>query len=175
LSARIRLVGVLPGRNALIRVSGLLILACTVLGLASMHTLGHHLGGQEHAMPHVAGSAPTSMIRADSMHASAMPMDSVATESGSVGSRGQVDAPCRTGCRQQLGPVPATPGSAGWWEVCVAVLGSALLLLFGHLVAARSLARGRPANATPALRLIDPRAGPPRVGLLLSSASVLRT
>lgn len=125
-----------------------LMLACVVVGLAAMHTMGH--AGMRH------GSQTMAQVR-------------LMTEAVS-------DAQSMSGSGDELGLAAAPAGghAADMWAVCVAVLGGATLLLLFRAAMARSL---RPAirGLSRAIGvLFAPRAPPPRLGLRLADLSVVR-
>ncbi|MEU4714906.1 hypothetical protein AB0F73_14760 [Micromonospora purpureochromogenes] len=146
----------------------LLLLACTLLGLAAMHTIGH---GTHSVASHPDGHAAVSQ---QAMVAQAALPEAVPTVHGAA-SRAVpvVQAVPPEGGAVAL-PADQPEGVPSGWSVCLAVLGAvtvALLLatlLFGrahHAVATRH--SSRPSRG--------PRAPPPRpVGLRLATVSVLR-
>ncbi|MFI5894887.1 DUF6153 family protein [Actinoplanes sp. NPDC051513] len=125
-----------------------LLLACTLFGLAAMHTLGH---SGMHMDDH-AGHQPTGPVMAA---AAAMNISSDA-----------VAITVTAGC----------PGCGGMaeWNVCLAVLtGLAVLVLLAALLLARRRPGGAPARSA-RTRPRVPR-GPPRpAGLAVTAISVLR-
>jgi hypothetical protein len=152
----------------------LLLLACTLLGLAAMHTIGH---GTHSVASHPDGHAAALSQRA--MVAQAALPEAVPTAHGAapeavpaVHVAGPVSFAGHVGAVALPADQPGTAPSG--WSVCLAVLGAftvALLLatlLFGrahHAVATRH--SSRPTRG--------PRAPPPRpVGLRLATVSVLR-
>ncbi|MEV0725802.1 hypothetical protein AB0I37_23860 [Micromonospora purpureochromogenes] len=162
----------------------LLLLACTLLGLAAMHTIGHgthsvasHPDGHAAAPVRAAvggGAVSQRVMVAQAAlpetvpvaHGAASEAVPVAHVAGPVSFAGQVGAVAL--------PVDQPGGAPSGWSVCLAVLGAvtvALLLatlLFGrahYAVATRH--SSRPSRG--------PRAPPPRpVGLRLATVSVLR-
>jgi hypothetical protein len=162
----------------------LVLLLCTLVGLAAMHTLGH--GGHDaaaHPAAHaaarhvaepvirqvVAERAEPVMRQAGGEHSGAV--RAIGPVLGTVA--GRVADCAGDGCGRVLAsPAGPSGGHLPAWSVCLAVLTAFAVLL---LVAV--LARRRPVGgwATPAApRVPEPRAPPPRpVGLRLA-ASVLR-
>jgi hypothetical protein len=102
----------------------LVLLACTLFGLAAMHTVGH---GAVTDSPHrtVAGSSPIATIAA-----------------GVTGVGGDRDDCGGDGCAHRAAPPGDSRGGPWWWEVCTAVLtgvaGAALLALLLALPTRRS-------------------------------------
>lgn len=132
-----------------------LLLACTVFGLATMHTVGH--GMRIDAHPHtsvLSGTTPAATVTG--LWPAALVQDVVA-------------APCPDDhCGSDHG------GLAGW-SVCLAVLGGlGLLIVIAYLLVHRGSGRpgGRPDAATDG----QPSRGPPwsTAGLTAVSATVLR-
>jgi hypothetical protein len=130
------------------------LLACTLVGLAAMHSLGHDAGAHASAM------------RAEGHHT---PVMTVAAADRAADCAGD-------GCTH----LSALPGGGGddmpGWSVCLAVLGGfAIVVLLG----AALLATARhyyPAGALLGLSGAAPRAPPDLlpVGLTLATVSVLR-
>ena len=126
-----------------------LLLACTLIGLAVMHVLGH--GGPHAVTVHSHGSTAVSGV-------SMSPADLCAGD----------------GCLLAYAWSSGSGHGASDWSVCLAVLGGLGLVVMALLLGARA-ARG----ATPALgsrhRWGRPRAPPGLdVGLTLATVSVLR-
>ncbi|MBM0259610.1 hypothetical protein [Micromonospora sp. 4G55] len=162
----------------------LLLLACTVLGLAAMHTIGHgthsvasHPDGHAavsqrvmlaqaalpEAVPVAHGAAPEAVPAAHAAAPEAVPVAQVAL---AVSFAGQGDAVAL--------PADQPGGAPSGWSVCLAVLGAFTVAL---LLATLLLGRARPAVDTrhPSGPSRGPRAPPPRpVGLRLVTVSVLR-
>jgi hypothetical protein len=137
-----------------------LLLACTLFGLAAMHTLGH----TAMQMDDHAGHQPTAPIMAvaAAMHVSS---ENEATTTATA------DCP---GCGQAAGP--AAPGHGGMadWSTCLAVITGVAALV---LLAALLLARRRPGALPTRSTRTRPRVsrGPPRpTGLTIAAISVLR-
>ena len=128
------------------------LLVCTLLGLAAMHSLGHH------------GDAHPSMILAEGHHASVM-----------VGAADSRAAPCADGGCVFLGAAPGGGNDTPAWSVCLAVLGGlAVVALLGALLPASR--RANPAGIVLAGSGLDSRAPPGLwpLGLTLATVSVLR-
>jgi len=132
------------------RIARLVLLACTLFGLAAMHTIGH--GGVDHASHH------------DEPRAVAAGMVVAVSDAASDGCE------CDHAALQPLGR-----GGMGGWGLCVAVLGAlAVAVLLAALLLSAVTGRrprhpargpGRAPRAPPALRF----------GLTLATVSVLRT
>ncbi|SCF44908.1 hypothetical protein GA0074696_6079 [Micromonospora purpureochromogenes] len=169
----------------------LLLLACTLLGLAAMHTIGH---STHSVASHPDGHAAAMSLRAMAAQAALPDAVPVIHGAGPVSFAGQVGGVAMGDCsgdgcgraapadqRASARPggavaLPADqPGDAPLgWSVCLAVLGAFTVAL---LVATLLLGRARPAVATrhASGRSRGPRAPPPRpVGLRLATVSVLR-
>jgi hypothetical protein len=135
------------------RIARWVLLACTVFGLATMHTFGHagmHIDGH--------GPHPTTVDGPPAV--------------APVAETAQADL-C-PGCAH-VSPVPHPVGGMPAWSICLAVLGGlAVVLLLAALVVCRSRSRVRLAAGT-ALRWFHPR-GPPchPAGLMIATVSVLR-
>ncbi|MFC8615457.1 hypothetical protein ACFT9M_03405 [Micromonospora purpureochromogenes] len=151
----------------------LLLLACTLLGLAAMHTIGHGTHSvASHPDGHAAVSQRATVAQAALREAvpvahgaapEAVPVTHVA---GPVSFAGQVGAVAL--------PADHSGGAPSGWSVCLAVLGAFTAAL---LLATLLLGRARTAVDTrhPSGPSRGPRAPPPRpVGLRLATVSVLR-
>jgi hypothetical protein len=134
-----------------------LLLACTLIGLAAMHTLGHTGHGHTMAMPE---PPATHQLQ----NKARMLVGHVATPD---------ERACRGGCAH-LGDSDPAGGHPDGWSVCLAILaGFAIAMLLGWLLRAATT-RGATYRPTRPLA-VTPRAPPrPRVGLLLADLSVLR-
>jgi hypothetical protein len=165
-------------RTATVRPAGwwarLLLLACTLLGLAAMHTIGHgthsvasHPDGHAAAVSQRAMVAQAALPEAVAVaHGAAHEAIPVAHVAGPVSFAGQIGAVAL--------PADQPGGASSGWSVCLAVLGAFTVAL---LLATLLLGRARPAVATrhPSGPSRGPRAPPPRpVGLRLATVSVLR-
>lgn len=140
-----------------------LLLACTVVGLSAMHTLGHagtHRAHGEHPLP------------ADRMASAAVAMTGTSLTTVLAGTAAAVAADC--GCAHVR---PSAPGHGGLptWSVCLAILGGLAVVVLAALRLMRSRRYAEPGGMAAALPLV-PR-GPPRrrTGLILATVSVLRT
>ncbi|MCI4063937.1 hypothetical protein MRQ36_15610 [Micromonospora sp. R77] len=179
----------------------LVLLCCTLVGLAAMHTLGHGAHASDshgaHASdgPGAHASAPAEHLAdavvemaAGAVSGHVVDMAGVAVSGhGSNGAAGALpvvpkvaSASGRTvdcagdGCGAALAvPLGPSGGDPAGWSVCLAVLGGFALVLLVVV-----LLRRRPVGVRPAVgssRVKGPRAPPPRpVGLRLATASVLR-
>jgi hypothetical protein len=106
---------VLPRRRdaAARRLARLLLVACTVIGVAALHTIGHATAGDEHTTIGSATSSAVAVLIA--------PSSLVADTTSDGGCDGD-------GCTHQIAlPDSGRTGSSGW-EVCVAIL-SALAVI----------------------------------------------
>jgi hypothetical protein len=134
------------------------LLFCTLIGLATMHTLGHagvHLGVSAHATAMPGGAAAE-------MDAAAAP--------GRL-SESVVAAPCSG---DHCGGQP-DHGGLGGWSVCLAVLGglAAVTVLLAGLLLGHRRGPARVPGPAPVHRCAA-RAAPERTGLRVASVSVLR-
>ena len=144
-----------------------LLLVAVALGLGAMHTLGH--AGMAHAMTVPARVPPAATATSPSMPMAAPPAAVDAL----------MHAPANTaiaGSHRVLALVDAagSHGSGGAWSVCLAVLGTAVLLL--ALARVRRLRRTSPLASPARLTRVAaaPRAPPPRFGLRVADLSVVR-
>ncbi|MEV8507670.1 DUF6153 family protein [Actinoplanes sp. NPDC051475] len=137
------------------RVARWLLLACTLFGLAAMHTLGH--AGTHAAGEHSAGGHVT--------------VGTLAMQAMAVGAaKGEG---CAGGCTH-LGPLSSGDGGMAGWSVCLAVLsGFAVLVLLAALWWA-AVMRRRMSGLQGGRRVAGARAPPVRFGLVLAAMSVLR-
>jgi hypothetical protein len=133
------------------RIARLVLLGCTLFGLAAMHTIGHSgvHGGKPHGSPAVATvlTVATSIVAPDDCDC-----DHAATAAQ-----------------------PLRGAGMGGWELCVAVLSAfAIAMLLVALLLAAATGRHSPRSARG--RRPAPRA-PPGLpfGLTLATVSVLRT
>ncbi|MFI7542205.1 DUF6153 family protein [Actinoplanes sp. NPDC049599] len=135
----------------------MVLLACTLFGLATMHTLGH---------------AGMRMPTADHHAVEAVEAITAVTAVTAVSAVSAAHGDCDGGCAHAPGSSP--PGGMAGWAVCVAVLGAVLVIFLLALVLVRSRRRGpfawRISRGDAGSR------GPPvrRVGLALAAGSVLR-
>jgi hypothetical protein len=137
----------------------LLLLAGTLFGLATMHTLGH-AGMQTHHDHHIAEIAAAASGPAHELAV----MHEVA-EPSSAGV-------CDGGCAHAPGPSPH--GGMTGWSICVAVLGAFAMIFLVAMVVARSRRRRPPEPGTDRWAVVS--RGPPvrPVGLAMAAVSVLR-
>jgi hypothetical protein len=128
-----------------------LLLACTLFGLAAMHTIGH--AGMRHGA---------------SDHSPAM----VVAMSGTTSAESAADGLCDGGCAH--GPGSAPHGGMAGWSVCLAVLGAVATLILLAMLVAPSRRRQRPASVADPWAVVS--RGPPvrPAGLALAAVSVLR-
>jgi len=131
------------------RLTGVLLLACTILGVASLHTLRHQ----------------------DTGHAGA-----ARVEAGPVQEPGVIaGAPCDAdGCHWLASSGGHLPRHSSLWDVCLAVLTGSLVLIL-----ARSLVSATAFTVVPARRSRSPRLLPrppprQRLGLKITAVSALR-
>jgi hypothetical protein len=148
------------------RVARLVLLACTLLGLAAMHTIGHSAVGHGAGHYDEVGDPPTSaaeVLGAMAQAAGGTP-DLLAALDGCAGD----------GCAHAA-LMPSGDGGMGGWELCVAVLSAfaVAVLLVALLLAAVT---GRFAPPAGRRRGIAAPRGPPvrQFGLTLATVSVLR-
>lgn len=135
----------------------LLLLCCTLVGLAAMHTLGHGA--------HAAGAHPAA--HSTSAHGAVAPVAELV---------GMVDDCPADDCGHAVAlPLGELGGHLPGWGVCLAVLGAfAVALLVAVLLGTGSRVAGPAARGAPGLTS-GPRSPPPRpFGLRLAAASVLR-
>ncbi|MEH1057282.1 hypothetical protein V6U89_19020 [Micromonospora sp. CPCC 206171] len=175
----------------------LFLLACTLLGLAAMHTIGHgthsvashpdgHAAAGSQRLMVVQATLPEAVPVAHSAAPETVPVaHSAAPETvpaahgaGPVSFAGQAGgvmvADCAGDGCGRAAPADQPGGAPSGWSVCLAVLGAFTVAL---LLATLLLGRARPAvhtrHASGPSR--GPRAPPPRpVGLRLATVSVLR-
>lgn len=133
------------------RVARLVLLVCTLFGLAAMHTIGH--GGVDHSSHH------------DESQVVAAGMTLAPGDAASDGCE------CDHAALQPLGG-----GRMGGWGLCVAVLGAlAVAVLLAALLLGAVTGRHPPRTAR-GPGCTGPRAPPVlRLGLTLATVSVLRT
>lgn len=129
-----------------------LVALCTVVGLTLMHSLGRHLDGHGHERTH-----------------GVLMLDPAGV--GSMAGPGRL---CDAGCVGVADPDGSGVGHAPWWQLCVAALGAALILLVRPRPEAVRPARvaGRWSGSRPVLRAPPRR---PALGFVLATTSVLRT
>jgi hypothetical protein len=138
------------------RLARLLLLACTVLGVAALHTIGHAAVGAPDHHNIVTVSAP---VLPGTPIAQLVP-----------GEHGGCDG---DGCDHQAIAPGNADDSSRWWEVCVAVLS---VLALGALITAAALGgRLAPTLTTWVTRRPPPAARRRPVGLTLTALVVLRT
>ncbi|WP_433389431.1 hypothetical protein [Micromonospora sp. KLBMP9576] len=161
----------------------LLLLACTLLGLAAMHTIGHDSHPTGHPAAHANAPAPHANAPAPHANAPAGPAPHAdaprhgGTVPYAVGVALRDVAGCSGGCAaERLLPFGGPGGELPGWGVCLAVLGAfAVTLLIAALLSAGVRAVGPPGRRTVGA-IPSTRAPPPRaVGLRLATVSVLRT
>jgi disulfide bond formation protein DsbB len=154
------------------RIARLLLLVCTLFGLAAMHTIGH--GGVDHVSHHdkpqaavvdpmaaAVGSMPVAAVAGRTLAA----VDAAPIPSAADG------CDCGHGAMQPLGG-----GGMAGWGLCVAVVGAlAVAFLLAALLLAALTGRYPPRQARAPGRTA-PRAPPVLpFGLTLATVSVLRT
>lgn len=142
----------------------LLLLLSTLVGLATMHTLGHGA--------HAAGGHRADHPAQPARHHLGLP--AVLAGPAATAATAMADCP-GGGCLAHALPLTGPGGDRSGWSVCVAVLGAfAVALLVAVLLRAGSSAVGRAARGSwrPAC---GPRDPPPRPwGLRVAAVSVLR-
>jgi hypothetical protein len=124
----------------------LLLLACTVLGIAALHTIGHALSDVDHygPVPVVAGAVAALTAPGD---------------------HGGCDG---DGCAHHLLAPTETDAASRWWEACLAVL----MLAVGVIMRVHSGAAPTAAiTPRPPPRIFRR----PPIGLTLTAVAVLRT
>jgi hypothetical protein len=125
-----------------------MLLVCTLVGLAAMHSLGH------------AGAMQTAAMLTEGHHSAAMAAGDCAGD----------------GCVQAAAAPHGGGEDMAGWDVCLAVVGG--VVVAGLLAAALLAGAGRYDVATALFgwRRLGPRAPPAplRVGLALATVSVLR-
>jgi hypothetical protein len=135
-----------------------MLLAGVTLGLAAMHTLGH--AGMNHAT--TAGSSHGAFTHSPA----SMPLTGAMTTVGAM-------AAAFPQPEMVLAPTGGDRDADGW-VACLAVLGTAALLLLLASVA-RRCAGTPPLDARRGAAPRSTRAPPGRLGLLLADLSVVRT
>lgn len=155
------------GRAAVVRRSArLLLLFCTLLGLAAMHTIGHDAAG--HGTGH---DQAVSQQAAATQHVVAMAqvtLSAVVPVVEPVGCAGD-------GCTLVDLMAHGTSGGMSGWGLCVAVLSSfAIALLLVALLLTRVTGRSRPRDSGGGAARSS--RGPPgrAIGLSVAAMSVLR-
>ncbi|MGW4946493.1 DUF6153 family protein [Actinoplanes sp. NPDC004185] len=140
-----------------------LLLACTLFGLAAMHTIGHagmHLDAAGHHPDAMAVAVPGAIWA----EPAAVPGASWAEPAGAGG--------CDGGCAH--GPGSAPHGGMAGWSVCLAVLGAVATLVLLAMLVAPSRRRERAASVADPWAVV-PRGPPVRsAGLAVAAVSVLR-
>lgn len=145
------------------RIARWLLLACTAVGIAVMHTVDH-AGMHRHIQVTSLADAGWPVV------ATAQSLATATTTLAGTGSTA-VAVDC-AGCAHIA---PAAPGQSGMpaWCVCLAVLGGLAVVLAALLLA--RIRRGDEPVATVAALPPAPRGPPPRqTGLTLATVAVLR-
>ena len=143
-------------RNAAARrLARLLLLACTVIGVAALHTIGHATA-DEHTAPGSGISGAIAVLMA--------PSSLVADTTSDGGCEGD-------GCTHQIALPDSDRSGSSWWEVCVAiltaiVLAAGMLRLFHTIRLAQVAGRRRP----PPFAWVTA----PPVGLTIAATATLR-
>jgi len=142
-----------------------LLLACTLFGLAVMHTVGH-AGMQMHAHDHP-GAQASSSLPGPTHDFGAMGTATTGTVATFVTS----DI-CDGGCAHA--PSSSPHGGGTGWSVCLAVLGALAMVVVLIMLGARFRRRGPPTPDGGTWAAVN--RGPPvkPVGLALATVSVLR-
>lgn len=138
------------------RMARFMVLACTLLGLAAMHTIGHGIadhGVMDHGLPGVRHVATT---------VSAM-------------AAGDVDDCAADGCGHAVVAPHTRHGGMGDWALCVAVLSALAVAALLVALLLRAATGRRAADDGGRRRVVAPR-GPPALpyGLSVAAMSVLR-
>jgi hypothetical protein len=147
------------------RIARLVLLACTLFGLAAMHTIGH--SGMAHADHHRdAGSAGSRQIVTLAIIAAGVSSMSPGDSDGCAGD----------GCMHQAAMSAGGDGQMDRWGLCVAILTAlAIGVLLVALLLRAAAGRSPPRSGRDRRRTL-PRAPPwLPVGLTLATVSVLRT
>ena len=137
------------------RLARLLLLACTVLGVAALHTIGHAAIGVVDHHDRSTVSVPLTLA------ATVVPV-APGTDDGCTGD----------GCDHQAVLPGATRDSSRWWDVCLGVLS---VLAVAVLAAASLHLRGLLRPTAGARRRPPPSPAGSRLGLDLKIVTVLRT
>ena len=147
------------------RMARLVLLACTLLGLAAMHTIGHNAAGHGTGQDHEASQPAVASQHVVGMAQAALTVVvSVARPGG-----------CGGGCAPMALMAYGTSGGMSGWGLCVAVLSSfAVVVLLLALLLTTVSARSRLGNLS-AGAARAPRGPPGRsFGLAVAAMSVLR-
>jgi hypothetical protein len=163
-----------------------LLLACTLFGLAAMHTIGHagmrleaaghHPATMAAALPGATSVEPAAVPGAIwAEPAAAVPKTTwavLAVAPGATSVEPAVDGVCDGGCAH--GPGSAPHGGMAGWSVCLAVLGAIATLILLAMLVAPSRRRERPASVADPWAVVS--RGPPvrPAGLAVAAVSVLR-
>lgn len=148
------------------RIARLVLLACTLLGLAAMHTIGHHATGHgtghnhDHAVSQPAAATQHVVEMARATLTAVVP--------------GAEPGGC-AGCTPMTLMAHSTTGGMSGWDLCVAVLSSfAVLVLLLVLLLTTVSGRSRPRDFSTGVSR-SPRGPPGRsFGLAVTALSVLR-
>ena len=129
----------------------MLLLACTILGIASLHALGHH--GTGHAESSAAGVQVGHVPEPEAI----------------------ADAPCDAdGCHWLASTGGHPPRQSSLWDVCLAVMTGSLVLILARSLVSAAAFRVVPAGRSRSARLL-PRPPPrQRLGLKITAVSALR-
>ena len=146
-------------RNAAARrLARLLLVACTVIGVAALHTIGHATADEHTTAGSVISGAIAVLIAPSSL---------VADTTSDGGCDGD-------GCTHQIALSDSGRSGSSWWEVCVAilsalaaiVLAAGMLRLFHTIRVAQVAGRRRP----PPFAWVTA----PPVGLTIAATAILR-
>jgi hypothetical protein len=157
------------------RATGTLLLACTLFGVVSLHTLGH--SGAHHSEPAASTgfSMPSGFLMSSGSAASSGAVVG-GPDSDPVPARGSaVGQPCeRTGCHWMATWSGPRLRDSTLWDVCLAVLTGCLVVILARALTAGAAIPAR-AAARPGSAHQRPRAPPgPGAGLQIAMVSVLR-
>jgi hypothetical protein len=147
------------------RIARLVLLACTLFGLAVMHTIGH--SGMAHAdHHHDAASADSRQI---------VTLAAVAAGESSM-TPADSDGCAADGCMHQAAMSAGDGGQMDRWGLCVAIMTAFVIAVLLVALLLSAVAGRSPPRSGRDRRRTLPRAPPwPRVGLTLATVSVLRT
>lgn len=137
------------------RLARLLLVACTALGLAALHTIGHAA---------LDGTAPPSPASAAAAVAPGFVAGGDTSGDGCDGD----------GCTHHIAPLDRDRHSGAWWEVCLAIL-SALVVASAAGMTPRATSPRPPVTAGGQRRPPPGARRRPPAGLIVATTAVLRT
>lgn len=145
--------GVMSADTLRARLGRLLLLACTVLGVVVLHTIGHALADGDEP-----GPVRVALVSAAPMFTASVPRD-----------HGGCDG---DGCGHHALMPTESSDTSRWWQACLALI----ILVFGAFSArARRPVRAVAAGGVRAGRRRPPWTVRPLVGLTVATVAVLRT